>query len=267
MRTLSRRSNRLLLVAVAIFFLATILGAPFLHVPSMLESLLPSFCLLAIAGNVFGWYALARSMRTARTDGLTGLANRHTFDTTVAAQLALAKRSQKPLAIIMVDVDWFKKYNDFYGHIAGDEALRLVAHSLGRSLPRKTDLAARYGGEEFAVVLSATDLDGAREVAQRIGDRIRALKIEHRGSEFGRVTVSLGISAYDPESLRNWPTGNDLLRLADAALYQAKECGRDRAVIDIGLLFEGSGARIAERSEHDSREKPQARQERARLAS
>jgi diguanylate cyclase (GGDEF)-like protein len=258
-RTLNRRNDRLTVAAIATCFLATIAGAPFFHVPSILVSFLPSLFLIAIAGNVFGWYALARSMRTARTDGLTGLANRHTFDTAVEAQLALAKRSQKPLAIIMIDVDWFKKYNDFYGHIAGDEALRLVAHSLGRSLPRKTDLAARYGGEEFAVVLSATDLEGARNVAQRIGDRIRALKIEHRGSEFGRVTVSLGISAYDPESLRKWPTANDLLRLADAALYQAKECGRDRAVIDIGLLFEGSGARIAERSAYEARDNREVR--------
>ncbi len=263
MRIRSSRSSRPIVLAIAIFFIVTILGAPFVPVPAALSSLLPSLCLLAIAGNVFSWYALARSVRTARTDGLTGLANRQTFDTTVEAQLAIAKRSAKPLAIIMIDVDWFKKYNDFYGHIAGDEALRLVAHSLGRSLPRKTDLAARYGGEEFAVVLSATDLDGAREVAQRIGDSIRALQIEHRGSEFGRVTVSLGLSGYDPESLRKWPTANDLMRLADAALYQAKECGRDRAVIDIGLLFEGSGARIAERGARV----PAPRSDRSQLAS
>ncbi len=265
MRTLSRRRNRITLVAVALFFLATIVGAPFVHVPTLLSTFLPSLCLLAIAGNVFGWYALARSLRVARTDGLTGLANRQTFDATAQAQLALAKRSAKPLAIVMIDVDWFKKYNDFYGHVAGDEALRLVARCLAKSLPRKTDCAARYGGEEFAVVLPATDVDGAREVAQRIGDRIRALKIEHRGSELGRVTVSLGISAYDPESLRKWPTANDLLRLADAALYQAKECGRDRAVIDIGLLFEGSGARIADRS--GSATTFERREDRKKLAS
>jgi diguanylate cyclase (GGDEF)-like protein len=253
-RTLSRQSNRLASLAVAVIFLAAIVGAPFLHFPSAFSMFLPSLCLLAIAGNVFAWLALTRSIRIARTDGLTGLANRQTFDTTAQGQLALAKRIAKPLAIIMIDVDWFKKYNDFYGHVAGDEALRLVARSLAKSLPRKTDCVARYGGEEFAVILPATDVAGAREVAQRIGDRVRALKIEHRGSEFGRVTVSLGISAYDPESLRKWPTANDLLRLADAALYQAKECGRDRAVIDIGLLFEGSGARIAERSAYDPRD-------------
>ncbi len=246
------------MLALGAFFLFAVVIAPFVRLPIVLSALLPSLFLLAIAGNVIAWYALSRSLRVGRTDGLTGLANRHTFDETVEAQLALAKRSAQPLAIIMIDVDWFKKYNDFYGHPAGDEALQLVARSLAKTLPRKTDLAARYGGEEFAVVLTATDIEGAREVAKRIGDRIRALKIEHRDSDFGRVTVSLGISAYDPESTRRWPTANDLLRRADAALYQAKEFGRDRAIIDIGLLFDGSGARIAERSARslrDSRQK------------
>ena len=242
-----------MMLAVAAVFLSTIVAAPFVRMPVMLANFLPSLCLIAIAGNVIAWYFVLRSVRVGRIDGLTGLANRHTFDETADAQLALAKRSNQPLAIIMIDVDWFKSFNDFYGHPAGDEALQLVARSIAKSLPRKTDLGARYGGEEFAVVLSATDLEGAREVAQRIGDRIRGLEIEHQGSEFGLVTVSLGISAFDPESSRKYPTANDLLRRADAALYQAKEFGRDRAVIDIGLFFEGQGARIAAHAPRNAR--------------
>jgi hypothetical protein len=120
-------------LALGAFFLFAVVIAPFVRLPIVLSALLPSLFLLAIAGNVIAWYALSRSLRVGRTDGLTGLANRHTFDETVEAQLALAKRSAQPLAIIMIDVDWFKKYNDFYGHPAGDEALQLVARSLAKT--------------------------------------------------------------------------------------------------------------------------------------
>jgi len=164
----------------------------------------------------------------ADSDGLTGLANRHSFEHTLVAEYERARRNGQPWALIMTDVDHFKKYNDRYGHVAGDECLRLVAGALRSGTRRPTDLAARYGGEEFALILPDTDLEGARAVADNIRAAVAALDIAHADGLHGRVTLSIGVVAAQP-------AGADVAALAwveaaDALLYQAKAQGRDRII-------------------------------------
>ena len=125
----------------------------------------------------------------------------------------------------MCDVDHFKMYNDTYGHQAGDDCLRQVAHSINAYLERPSDIVSRYGGEEFAVILPETIEDGALFVAEKIRHSVHELCIPHSGSAHGRVTVSIGISALIPAP-ENTPS--DLIQQADRALYQAKRLGRDR---------------------------------------
>lgn len=165
-------------------------------------------------------------------DGLTGLKNRHTLDKIFVQELARCQRVEKPLAILFIDIDFFKSYNDTYGHQAGDQTLMQVARALERCILRPGDVAARFGGEEFVVILPETSLKGASEVANRIHAAIHAQKIEHRMSEFQFVTVSIGITCSDAIEA---PETSSLLRGADEALYQAKTDGRNRSsyVIDL----------------------------------
>ncbi|MEB3883196.1 diguanylate cyclase domain-containing protein [Lyngbya sp. CCY1209] len=163
--------------------------------------------------------------RLARLDGLTQVANRRHFDEVLGREWRRMRRERSPLAVILCDVDYFKNYNDQYGHLAGDDCLIQVARALDRSAMRPTDLVARYGGEEFAVILSNTDTQGAVEVARRIQDAIAALEIPHETSGVSdRLTVSQGIFSLipTPES-----SPDRLLHAADVALYQAKQKGRD----------------------------------------
>jgi diguanylate cyclase (GGDEF)-like protein len=176
--------------------------------------------------------------RQSSVDGLTGLANRRAFDEFFASQISLAVRTSRPVSVILLDVDWFKKYNDTYGHPAGDETLRKVARAIDQVLKRGGDYGARYGGEEFAVVLPSTDREGARRVAQRIGNHVRAMKIEHSESAFGHVTVSLGVATYDSTLERERITEKALLERADGALYRAKHLGRDQCVVDFEVVVE-----------------------------
>jgi diguanylate cyclase (GGDEF)-like protein len=163
----------------------------------------------------------------AMQDGLTGLANRRQFDLALASEFSRAARSGSTLALIMMDVDCFKQYNDSYGHAAGDECLQAVGRAVARVACRRPgDLAVRYGGDELAVLLPNTDLDGAVEVAQRIRGAVRALNIEHARSVEGFVTVSAGVEALCPIGDKAQPT--DLIRAADKALYAAKSAGRNR---------------------------------------
>jgi diguanylate cyclase (GGDEF)-like protein len=161
----------------------------------------------------------------ANTDSLTGLANRRRFETTLANEQERARRGAMPCSLILSDVDYFKKYNDRYGHVAGDACLRHVADALTASLKRPADLAARYGGEEFVVVLPDTDLEGACTVADQIRSRIAALRIPHADSPFGHVTISLGVYTAHPgaggDDVAEWT------RSADAMLYKAKAAGRN----------------------------------------
>lgn len=162
-------------------------------------------------------------------DGLTQLANRRSFDEALELEWEKAWRSQSPIGVILCDVDYFKSYNDTYGHAKGDECLRKVGGVLKRSVKRSFDTAARYGGEEFIVLLPNTNVAGAMVVAQRIRADIEAMQIEHQGSQVSPfVTLSLGVSSIIPSSTI---TPKAWLEVADAGLYEAKQTGRNRAVI------------------------------------
>jgi len=165
--------------------------------------------------------------KQAMQDGLTGLANRRHFDQMLAREYGRAARNGRWLALIMIDIDFFKQYNDLYGHPAGDECLRVVSRTIRDETPsRPGDLAARYGGEEMVILLPETDLAGALVVAQRIRNAIHELDLLHGGSSIGIVTVSAGVDALIPQ--RDVNTPESLLLNADKALYVAKSCGRDR---------------------------------------
>lgn len=161
-------------------------------------------------------------------DGLLGIANRRRFDQALGQEWARAARLGRPLALLMIDVDFFKAYNDTYGHPRGDECLKRVVQLIDRALRRPSDFLARYGGEELVVLLPDTDADGARHVAQRIHTAIAAAGIPHSGSSAARcLTVSIGAAALLPD-----PTApaTALVEAADHALYAAKRQGRNRTV-------------------------------------
>ena len=165
--------------------------------------------------------------RLTLVDGLTGIANRRHFDEYLDREWRRGLRQQKPLALIMADIDFFKSYNDVYGHQRGDGCLKTVAVSLVNSLNRVTDLAARYGGEEFAVILPDTDLEGARVVAEKIRRHVEDLRIESKGVPNRFVTLSLGVASLLP-SLNLSATM--LLSSSDAVLFDAKNAGRNRVM-------------------------------------
>lgn len=164
------------------------------------------------------------------TDGLTGLANRRRFDQVLDSEMRRATRSGHDVALIMLDVDLFKKYNDCYGHQAGDACLRGVAQALQSACNRAGDLVARYGGEEFVLVAADTGLSGAAALAETLRASVAALQLPHRKSGFGYVTISVGVAvtsfATQPEQ-----TPDSLLQIADQALYRAKSLGRNRVVV------------------------------------
>lgn len=160
-------------------------------------------------------------------DGLTGVANRRCFDERLDVEWRRAARSDLPLALLMLDVDHFKRFNDRYGHQVGDECLRQVASAIKGGLARPGDMVARYGGEEFACILPATDFEGALAVGAGIEQVVRGLQIEHAQSDVSNVvTLSIGVSMGLPE--RDGDPAR-LLALADAQLYRAKHGGRGRA--------------------------------------
>jgi diguanylate cyclase (GGDEF)-like protein len=164
--------------------------------------------------------------RLATLDGLTGIANRRHFDERLQNEWSRASRANAPLSLIMADVDYFKRYNDTYGHQQGDECLKAVSAVLQRLAFRVSDLAARYGGEEFAVILPNTDLKGACEVAERIRAEVEAAALPHGGNEVAPcVTLSLGVATLFPDAEGQSKT---LVSQADQALYQAKKEGRNR---------------------------------------
>jgi diguanylate cyclase (GGDEF)-like protein len=163
------------------------------------------------------------------TDALTGVANRRSFNETMENEWRRCTRSSTPMAVIMIDIDHFKHYNDAYGHQAGDVCLQQVSAAMKRCAGRPPDMLARYGGEEFIILLPQVGLDGAEVVAQRILEEVRLLKIPHKASSVGpEVTVSLGVSSALPTEASDSST---LIRAADALLYRAKETGRDRYCI------------------------------------
>ncbi len=159
-------------------------------------------------------------------DGLTGVFNRRYFDQQLAIEMARSLRTRAPLTLIMLDVDFFKRYNDRYGHQAGDDCLRQIALTLKKSLRRPADLVARYGGEEFSCILPETGLNDAIALAQELLNIVRALDIPHDDSDAAAiVTVSLGVASHDGHCSGDAAA---LLALADAQLYCAKHAGRAR---------------------------------------
>ncbi len=163
----------------------------------------------------------------ARTDGLTGLFNRRTFEEQAEEEWRRAQRNAWPLSMLLIDVDSFKGFNDLYGHSAGDEALISVARCIAQSVRRPGDTAARYGGEEFAVLLPDTDETGATHIAEKIRAAIQALQLRHVASSHHVLTVSIGVAT----ALRDtFATSRALVNGADEALYEAKDAGRNRVL-------------------------------------
>ncbi|WP_445658582.1 sensor domain-containing diguanylate cyclase [Achromobacter sp. NCFB-sbj8-Ac1-l] len=165
--------------------------------------------------------------KEAQTDGLTGIANRRTFDETLQREWQSAIREGKPLSLLFLDADRFKRYNDRYGHQEGDELLKILALTLRGKARRPRDLAARYGGEEFVALLPDTSQAQALEIAETIRQAVVGLCAQHEDNEGGIVTVSIGVATRIPKP------GDDaasLVEAADAAVYRAKESGRNRVI-------------------------------------
>ena len=169
--------------------------------------------------------ANAELAKRSNTDGLTGVANRRHFDELLAREVARARRLKQPLALIMLDVDHFKKYNDHYGHLAGDHCLIRIASELKGATRRPSDLVARYGGEEFAIIAAHSDPGEALVLAEILRQKIEQLAITHATSAAGVVTASFGVAVLVPDE-RNGAV--QLIAMADKALYQAKANGRNR---------------------------------------
>lgn len=163
--------------------------------------------------------------KEATTDGLTDICNRRFFDAHYEMAIADAKRQKRPLSIFMVDIDFFKSYNDFYGHIAGDTTIKLVAEALKSQLSRATDIVARYGGEEFVLVMPNLPRETAEQFAEKLRNAVFNLAIPHiEAHPLKQITISVGACTGIPESNSN------LLNKADAALYQAKLKGRNQCI-------------------------------------
>ncbi len=170
--------------------------------------------------------------RLSSLDGLTGIANRRVFDEFVAKEWARAAREKRPLSVILIDIDHFKKYNDNYGHQGGDDCLRQVARSLAATVRRPGDLVARYGGEEFVVVMPDTDIKGAEKIAHALCAGVNEMKLPHaHSSTSDHVTISLGVACAMPSSSTQ---AESVIASADEALYQAKESGRNQYQLAAG---------------------------------
>lgn len=232
---------RAAITAASLVFVSYVIAAAVAGLPA--AEMLIDICVL-VAANVIGamvCYTLERTNRTnyleerllieaASRDGLTGIHNRRRFDEHIDRIWPQALRDRVPLALLLVDIDYFKAYNDFYGHQAGDECLRQVARCLTRSARRPLDLTARYGGEEFAIILYDADRGHVEAAAQRIKAGIEGLAIKHPGSPAAakRLTVSIGAACVVPATGRSH---FGFIQFADEALYEAKERGRDCVAI------------------------------------
>ena len=165
----------------------------------------------------------------AQRDALTGTRNRREFDEHLKMIWRQASANQCGMAIVIIDIDHFKAYNDYYGHQAGDQALRRVAQAVQKMIRRPLDILARYGGEEFAAILYEVDAAQAREIAERVRDAVNDLSLEHRTSRTAaRITISIGVAVVEP-TLNRSPDG--AVQLADQALYEAKVQGRNRVEV------------------------------------
>ena len=162
------------------------------------------------------------------TDALTGIANRRRFDEVLALEWSRATRTGQPLALAMLDIDWFKPYNDHYGHQAGDACLQRVAKVISDSISRGTDLVARYGGEEFVFIAPATNAETALTLAQKVCEEFRSIALPHERAPYGYVTVSIGVASMIPAVDQN---SRILIEAADKAMYRAKELGRNKVIL------------------------------------
>ena len=170
-------------------------------------------------------------LKLANVDGLTGIANRRHFDERLGVEWLRALRNRRPLTLIMFDVDWFKQYNDKFGHLEGDECLKRIARSAQEIVSRPADTVARYGGEEFIVLLPETDSGGALTVAEKLRADIEALHLPNPDSTVSpHITVSLGVTTVVPAANSD-PT--ECIKLVDEALYRAKQAGRNRLSISL----------------------------------
>lgn len=177
--------------------------------------------------------------RLTRVDGLTGLGNRRYFDEYLAAEWRRAMRTQTPLSVLMIDLDYFKRYNDTYGHLAGDHVLRRVAAIIQRNCGRSSDLGARYGGEEFVMVLCDTPVAGVRAVGETLRRDVADLRLPHAASVVAdHVTVSIGGASVIPQQGESAAV---LIDAADKALYRAKYDGRNRLVVDADPMTPAAG--------------------------
>jgi diguanylate cyclase (GGDEF)-like protein len=167
--------------------------------------------------------------RVALRDALTGVANRRQFDESLGEEWARGRRTRAPLALLLVDIDHFKRHNDRYGHQAGDECLKVVAATLAAQARRADDLVARYGGEEFAVLLPSVDARGAEALAERMRSAIEAIRLPYMDAAARRhVTASIGVAAVVPSGSA---APAQLVSAADEALYRAKAVGRNQVIV------------------------------------
>jgi len=168
--------------------------------------------------------------KLAHTDSMTGLANRRTFDERLIVELKRARREKEPLTVAIIDIDEFKKYNDHFGHIEGDDCIKNIALVLASSLKRSTDLAARYGGEEFTFILPNTSTEGANILLSGLLQTIEQLNLTHAPkAKYDVVTVSIGYSTVMPEQKYADDSGDwAVVKAADDALYESKQKGRNR---------------------------------------
>ncbi len=212
-----------LIAVLIIIYLVTILYYSFIHNQAVTSSLSLKFENLALLEEVRIANEILR--RASAIDGLTGLGNRQSFEGFMDREWRRAIREQKPLSLIMADIDHFKAFNDNYGHLGGDDCLKKVASVIAAEVKRPADLAARYGGEEFMVGLPNTDLDGAVEIAEKLRRNVEALAVPHAYSPTAPVvTISIGVAALIPT--REMAPAQ-LIKLVDTALYSAKHAGRN----------------------------------------
>jgi diguanylate cyclase len=184
---------------------------------------------------------LAQIRTESLTDPLTALGNRKQFDEQLDITLAEASERNEPLSLMMVDIDHFKAFNDTWGHLTGDQVLRLVASSMKQNVKGR-DIAVRYGGEEFAIILPNTVLRSAVTVAEHIRRAVMAKELMKRstGQNLGRVTISVGVATW-----HRGDTAQSLIARADACLYAAKNSGRNRVICETDPEFKGVDAKVA----------------------
>lgn len=206
-------------------------GDDFLHKPVSEVILLAKVrAMLRIVGMQRDIHAAHRRLKQIATlDGLTCIPNRRYFDDSLATEWKRCQRTGSPLSLILIDIDYFKQFNDAYGHQAGDQCLKAIATALNESLFRVEDSVSRYGGEEFAAILPGTDARGALAVAERMRASSRELRIPHKHGIDGLISCSLGIASIRPDLAK---TAEGLLQAADRSLYEAKHSGRNRIILN-----------------------------------